>query len=199
MKLYPLQIQQGLSPAHLHRAAQLYFSAFTQQISPILGVNTSAVEFVQKCINPQHAVTATLDGRLAGFVGLQYSGQSFLQLRLSQFTQNFGWLLGRIHFREANLFSQPLQQPLQEGDVRIEGIAVEPELRGRGVGTWLLNAATEFAGKQGFRAVHIDVPDTAPDLFQLCRRMGFNYVSTQTWNFLKPFGISTFTTLTKTV
>jgi GNAT superfamily N-acetyltransferase len=195
MKLYPLQIHQGLYPAHLQRAAQLYFEAFRRQVSPILGINGQAVAFIRQCINPQQALTAILDGKLAGFAGLQYGDQSFLQLRLSQFVERFGWLLGRIRFRQAALF----ELPLKEGDMRIESIAVDPALRGQGVGTWLLNAVTDFAGKQGFRAVHIDVPDTASDLFTLCRRVGFNYVSTQTWSFLKPFNINNFVRLTKIV
>jgi GNAT superfamily N-acetyltransferase len=195
MKLYPFQIRQGLDPAHLQLAAQLYFDAFRRQVSPILGFNEQAVAFIRQSINPQHALTAIIDGKLAGFVGLQYGGQNFLQLRLSQFTQYFGWLPGRIHFRQATLF----EQPLQDGDLRIESIAVDPAMRGQGVGTWLLNAVTDFAGKQGFRAIHIDIPDTAPDLFQTCRRVGFNYVSTQSWKFLRPFSITNFVTLTKTV
>ena len=195
MKLYPLQIHQGLYPAHLQRAAQLYFDAFRRQVSPIIGVNERAVAFIRQCINPQQALTAIFDGKLAGFAGLQYGDQSFLRLRLSQFVDRFGWVLGRIRFRQAALF----EQPLQSGDLRIESIAVDPAMRGQGVGTWLLNAATDFAGSQGFKAVHINVPDTASDLFKLCQRVGFNDVSTQNWSFLKPFNINNFVTLTKTV
>jgi GNAT superfamily N-acetyltransferase len=197
MKLYPLQIHQGLYPAHLQRAAQLYFDAFRRQVSPILDMRTreQAVAFIRQCINPQQALTAIFDGKLAGFAGLQYGDQSFLRLRLSQFVDRFGWVLGRIRFRQAALF----EQSVQAGDLRIESIAVDPALRGQGVGTWLLNAVTDFAGKQGFRAVHINVPDTASDLFKLCRRVGFNYVSTQNWSFLKPFNINNFVTLAKTV
>ncbi|CAG0967807.1 hypothetical protein ANAEL_01007 [Anaerolineales bacterium] len=195
MKLYPLQIHQGLYPAHLQRAAQLYFDAFRRQVSPILGINEQAVAFIRRCINPQQALTAIFEDKLAGFIGLQYGGQSFLQLRLSQFVDRFGWLLGRIRFRQAALF----EQSVQTGDLRIESIAVDPGLRGQGVGTWLLNAVTDFAGKQDFKAVHIDVPDTASDVFKLCRRVGFNYVSTQNWSFLKPFNINNFIRLTKIV
>jgi GNAT superfamily N-acetyltransferase len=195
MKLYPLQIHQGLYPAHLQRAAQLYFDAFRRQVGPILGINEQAVAFIRQCINPQQALTAIFDGKLAGFAGLRYGGQTFLQLRLSQFVQHFGWLLGRIRFSQAALF----EQPLQSDELRIESIAVDPALRGQGVGTWLVNAVTDFAGEQGFRTVHINIPDTAPALFRLCRRLGFNYTSTQTWEFLKPFSITKFITLTKNV
>jgi GNAT superfamily N-acetyltransferase len=195
MNLYPIQIQQGLDPAHLQRAAQLYFDAFRRQASPILGINEQAVAFIRRCINPQQALTAVFEDKLAGFVGLQYGDQSFLRLSLSQFVDRFGWMPGRIRFRQAVLF----EQSVGAGDLRIESIAVDPAMRGQGVGTWLLNAATDFAGRQGFKAVHINVPDTASDLFKLCRRVGFNYVSTQTRNFLKPFNINNFVTLTKII
>jgi predicted N-acetyltransferase YhbS len=196
MKLYPLQIYQGLSPDHLQSVAQLYFESFRRQISPILGINEQAVSFIRNSVNPQQALTAILDGKFAGFAGLQYSGQSFLQLHLSQFIQQFGWLLGRIRFSQATLFEQPLQD---EGQLLIESIAVDPAFRGQGVGTSLINAVTEFASKKGFHAVHIKVPNTAPALYKLSRRLGFNYVSTQSWEFLRPFNITTFVTLTKTV
>ncbi len=195
MKLYPIQIRQGLDAAYLQRAAQLYFDAFRRQASPILGVNEQAVAFIRRCLNPQQALAAVFEDRLAGFVGLRYDGQSFLQLQLSQFVERFGWLLGRIRFRQAAL----LEQPMQAGDVCIESIAVDPAMRGQGIGTWLLNAATDFAGRRGFKAIHINVPDTASDLFKLCRRVGFNYVSTQTWSFLKPFNLNNFVTLTKII
>ncbi len=195
MKLYPIQIHQGLDAAHLQHAAQLYFDAFRRQVSPILGINEQAVAFIRRCINPQQALTAIFEDKLAGFVGLQYGDQSFLRLRLSQFVDRFGWVLGRIRFRQAALF----EQSVQAGDLRIASIAVDPALRGQGVGTWLLNAVTDFAGKQDFKAVHIDIPDTASDVFKLCRRVGFNYVSTQNWGFLKPFNINNLIRLTKIV
>jgi GNAT superfamily N-acetyltransferase len=194
MKLYPLQIYRGLHPEYLQSAAKLYLESFRHQISPILGINEQAIAFIQKSFNPQQSLTAMLDGKLAGFAGLRYSGQGFLQLHLSQFVQRFGWLLGRIRFSQAALFEQPLQD---EGQVLIESIVVDPALRGQGVGTSLINAVTEFASDKGFHAVHIKVPNTAPDLYNLGRRLGFNYVSTQVWEFLKPFNITTFVTLTK--
>jgi ribosomal protein S18 acetylase RimI-like enzyme len=196
MKLYPIHIYQGLYPEHLQNAAQLYFESFRRQVSPILGVNERAVAFIRQAFNPQQALTAILDGKLAGFAGLQYSGQTFMQLHLSQFIQRFGWLLGRIRFSQATLFEQPLQD---EGQLLIESIAVDPAFRGQGVGTSLINAVTEFAGNKGFHAVHIKVPNTAPALYKLSRRLGFNYVSTQSWEFLRPFNITTFVTLTKTL
>jgi predicted N-acetyltransferase YhbS len=195
MKLLPLQIHQGLHPAQLQRAAQLYFETFRQQINPILGAESRAIAFLRQAINPQSALTARYDGIMVGLAGLRFDGQQFLQLQLPLFIRHFGWLLGRIRFRQATLF----ERPLPAGQLALDSLTVAPDMRGQGVGTGLLNAVVEFASRKGFEAVCIQVPNTAPAFYRLCRRLGFNYTETQNWPALSSFGITTFTTLTKTV
>lgn len=195
MNLNPLQIQQGLRPGQLQRAAQLYFDAFRRQVGPILGVDASAIAFLRQSINPQVVLTALRDGEIMGLAGMQYGGQKFIQLHLSHFIQRFGWLFGRIRFQQATLF----EQPLPAGHLRIDSIAVDPAMRGQGVGTWLINSASDFASKHGFEAVQINIPNTAPALISLCERLGFACTATQSHPALRPFGIRMFATFTKTV
>jgi len=195
MKIPSLQIHQGLYPAQLQCAAEFYFETFRQQINPILGAKASAIAFLRQAINPQSALTAQHEGELVGLAGLRFDGQQFLQLQLPLFTRHFGWLLGRIRFQQAALF----ERPVPADQLSIDSLTVAPAMRGQGVGTWLINAAVEFASQQGFSAVRVQIPDTAPAFYQLCRRMGFNFSETQSWPSLSPFGITTFTTLIKTV
>jgi predicted N-acetyltransferase YhbS len=195
MKIPSLQIHQGLHPAQLQRAAQFYFETFRQQINPILGAEARAIAFLCQAINPQCALTAQHEGEMVGLAGLRYDGQQFLQLHLPLFTRHFGWLLGRIRFCQAALF----ERPIPPGQLCLDNLTVAPAMRGQGVGTWLINAVVEFASQKGFEAVCIQVPNTAPAFYHLCRRLGFNYTETQSWPALSPFGITTFTTLTKTV
>ena len=195
MQIPSLKIYQGLQPAQLQQAAEFYFETFRQQIDPILGAKTRAIAFLSQAINPHSALTALHQGEMVGLAGLRSASQSFLQLQLPLFTRNFGWLLGRIRFQQAILF----ERPVPDGELSIDSLSVAPAMRGRGVGTWLLNAAVEFASQQGFHAVRIQVPNTAPACYQLCRRMGFNLAETQNWDFLQSFGITTFATLIKTV
>jgi predicted N-acetyltransferase YhbS len=195
MKIPSLQIHQGLHPSQLQRAAELYFETFRQQINPILGSESRAIAFLRQAINPQFALTAQHEGEMVGVAGLRYGSQQFLQLQLPLFIRHFGWMLGRIRFRQASLF----ERPLPTGQLCLDSLMVAVAMRGQGVGTWLINAVVEFASQKGFEAVRIQVPDTAPAFYQLCRRLGFNYTESQNWPALRPFGITTFTTLTKTV
>lgn len=195
MNLLPIQIKQGMAPWQLQRAAQLYFEAFRRQITPILGADARAVDFLRQCLNPDYSLTALHEEQVVGLAGLQYGGQQFLSLRLPTFTRQFGWMLGRMRFRQATLFNLP-----QETDqLRIDSLIVDPLMRGAGVGTQLLNAAVEFAHRRGFNSVKIDVPDSVPGFQRLCQQMGFIVTATRVQQFLKPFGLTAFTTLTKTV
>lgn len=195
MKLLPIQLRHGLHPGQVQRAAQLYFDAFRRQISPILGAEPRAVALLRQLMNPKSALAAYQDGQLVGLAGLEYNGQRFIQPQLPLFIARFGWIVGRIRYRQASL----LEQPAPIDQLVISGIAVSPELRGQGIGTWLLNAAVDFASKHGLQAIHINVPNTAPALKQLCQRLGFISTAVQNKHSLKLFGISTFTTFTKNV
>jgi ribosomal protein S18 acetylase RimI-like enzyme len=195
MNLIPIQLRHGLRQTQLQHAAQLYFDAFRRQISPILGADNRAVALLRQLINPKSVLTACQDGQIIGLAGLQYNSQRFIQPQLPLFISRFGWILGRIRYRQAAL----LEQPCPPDQLYISGIAVSPEWRGQGIGTWLLNAAVDFASKHGLEAVHIQVPNTAPALKQLCQRLGFINTATQNRPYLKLFGINQFNTFSKNV
>jgi GNAT superfamily N-acetyltransferase len=195
MNLLPIQLRHGLHPGQVQRAAQLYFDAFRRQISPILGAEPRAVALLRQFINPKSALAAYQDGQLVGLAGLEYNGQRFIQPQLPPFIARFGWIVGRIRYRQASL----LEQPAPIDQLFISGIAVSSELRGQGIGTWLINATVDFASKHGLEAVHIQVPNTAPALKQLCQRLGFVNTATQNKPDLKLFGINQFSTFTKNV
>jgi GNAT superfamily N-acetyltransferase len=195
MNLPALQIHLGLYPTQIQRAAQLYLEALRRQIGPLIGADSRAVAFLRQSINPQNALTAIHNGEVVGLAGLQHENGPFLQPQLSLFIQHFGWLLGRIRFRQAAMF----EQPLLTGQLLIHSIAVDPAMRGKGVGTSLINAVTDFAYHRGFEGVSIHVPDTAPAMLRLCEHLGFLRASTQRYTSMLPFGIQSFTTMTKTV
>lgn len=196
MNLPALQIHLGLYPTQIQRAAQLYLEALRRQIGPLIGADSRAVAFLRQSINPQNVLTAIHDGEVVGLAGLQHENGPFLQPQLSLFIQHFGWLLGRIRFQQASLYEQPLPAASQ---LLIHSIAVDPAMRGQGVGTSLINAVTDFAYRRGFEAVSIHVPDTAPAMLRLCEHLGFVRAALQMKPSLLPFGIQSFTTMTKTV
>jgi len=196
MNFPSFQIHLGLHPAEIQRAAQLYLEALRHQIGPLIGADSRAVAFLRQSMNPQNVLTALHNGEVIGLAGLQHENEPFLQPQLSLFIQHFGWLLGRIRFQQVALYEQPLPAA---GQLLIHSIAVDPAMRGKGVGTSLVNAVTDFAYRRGFEAVSIHIPNTAPTMLQLCEHLGFLRASLQMNPSLLPFGIQSFTTMTKTV
>jgi len=76
----------------------------------------------------------------------------------------------------------------------MDGIAVDPDYRGQGVGTQLFEGLFDHARENGYNAVRLDVIDTNPKARQLYERIGFVAENTARYEWLRPwlgFGAST--------
>lgn len=67
----------------------------------------------------------------------------------------------------------------------MDGIAVDPAMRGRGVGSLLIEEVAAVAVEQGCREVRLDVIDTNPRARALYERRGFTAVRTEHTPYLR--------------
>jgi ribosomal protein S18 acetylase RimI-like enzyme len=67
----------------------------------------------------------------------------------------------------------------------MDGIAVAPDVRGRGVGTLLIEEVAAVAAEQDCREVRLDVIDTNPRARALYERRGFTAVRTESTPYLR--------------
>ncbi len=121
---------------------------------------------------------ALVDGRLVG-VGSFLAGGEFGNLN----TVRLLWRILRFYgLRECwsvfarGLRIQPLMAPPEKDALFIQKVGVSPELRGKGVGTALLNEQIRRARDRGFRRCVLDVAATNPGAQRLYERMGFRVV-----------------------
>jgi ribosomal protein S18 acetylase RimI-like enzyme len=70
-----------------------------------------------------------------------------------------------------------------EGIARIQAAIVVPELRGRGVGTRLLDAAERLARESVATAVELGVEDSNPPARRLYERLGYRVVGTDDFRY----------------
>ena len=99
------------------------------------------------------------------------------------------------------------QTGTERGGVRREGLRgvgilikriVHPAMRGKGIGTRLLEAVFDFARAKGFGSVRLQVVDTNPDARRLYERMGFVATATHRHPYLRRMmGFSAVTTMVK--
>lgn len=84
--------------------------------------------------------------------------------------------------------------------LQMDGIAVQAERRGEGVGSLLLSAIVAVAHDHGMPTVRLDVIDTNPGAERLYRRFGFSAVRTERVPYLRRlYGFSAATTMEYTV
>jgi ribosomal protein S18 acetylase RimI-like enzyme len=126
---------------------------------------------------------------------LYYHKRNFCNSGLSSFVEEFGWLSGFFRFVGFAFFYVGGGH-----DLVVEAIAVAASMRGKGVGTQLLEAAFDFARQNGFKSVSLEVVDTNPDARRLYERLGFVPTKTRKYPYLRNLmGFSAATMMVKEI
>jgi ribosomal protein S18 acetylase RimI-like enzyme len=84
--------------------------------------------------------------------------------------------------------------------VHIDGVAVAPAYRRRGIGSHLIAAMEKWATGRDFAAVSLEVVDANPQAQKLYHRLGFEPIRVQTvWPFGTLFGCNSSTVMMKSL
>lgn len=198
MNMDNIEIQHGLPAQHRRRAAEIYYEAFRRKLDPLLGAREHSLALLEMTFAdyPDLAIVALHQAEIVGLTGLQYGGRSLFNFKWSYFRRVFGWLRA-IPMAVLMRFAHRPERP---GQLPMNGIAVAPSMRGKGIGTLLLQAVFEFARANGFSTVRLEVVDTNPEARRLYERMGFIPTHTLKLPFLRNIvGFSAATTMIKQI
>ncbi|MCB9566792.1 MAG: GNAT family N-acetyltransferase [Myxococcales bacterium] len=150
-------IRLGLDDDERPRAAELYYAAFEALLRPILGEPARALPLLADALDRELALVArAADGRLVGLCGLHIDDRHLVDLRIAAVLRAFGPLDGARRV----LVGLLLAASPAPGELLIDGIAVDPRVRGRGVARRLLDELARIAAARGLRAIRVDVADT---------------------------------------
>jgi ribosomal protein S18 acetylase RimI-like enzyme len=174
-------------------ATRIYCEALTQKLAPFFGTAAGAAEFLTPHLRADRAVTAILDGRIAGVSGYHLDGAGLFEPRFAHFRARFG--LGGATWR---VFGLSLLEKEEATDtLAMDGIAVAGHARGQGIGTALLASVAGIARAAGKKLVRLDVIDTNPRARALYERFGFKASGTRDLGpFRHIFGFRTATSMT---
>lgn len=177
----PVTVRRGIPAGAERRAAELYWDAFGRKLGPALNPPGKAVPFIAAHLNADRAVCALLDGQLVGLAGYQLGGRALTGGSASAVLRAYG-LLGGVH---RLLILALFERRPTPGQLVMDGIAVAPDVRGRGVGSLLIEEVAAVAAEQGCREVRLDVIDTNPRARALYERRGFTAVRTERTPYLR--------------
>jgi ribosomal protein S18 acetylase RimI-like enzyme len=168
-----LSIVASPAPELAGQAAAIFYEAFREKIHRLELFPRSpeqAIRIIERSLDLSSGRCALVDGRVAGVAGWQYGDQRCYRLHWPTLVQEFGWLGAA-----ARMFINRLQdaQAPRPGELRVEALAVAPDLRGRGVGTALLAATEAHARALHLRALLIEAVDTNTGARRLYERFGF--------------------------
>ena len=190
-------VEIGLRPDHRREAARGYWRAFSRKLRYPLGPEKKAVAFIESVLDPGHAISAiSEDGEFLGIAGFKTPNGTLVGGTFADLVKTYGWVSAA--FRVA--FIALLERECEEGTLLMDGIFVEPDARGQGVGTALLRAIEAYAASQDLQRVRLDVVDTNPRARAFYEREGFREKSVESLGPLAPvFGFSYATEMTKSV
>lgn len=190
-------ITPGFEERERPRIAALYWQAFGAKLGKLLGPEERALAFMAPNFHADHALVARdPNGNLLGLAGFKTANGAFLGGGFADLRACYG-LLGAL-WRGPLL--DLLERDLAPDTLLMDGIFVEKEARGLGIGTALLDAIKTEARDRDLSTVRLDVINTNPRARALYEREGFVPGATERIGPLRLlFGFEAYTAMTAPV
>ncbi len=160
---------KSLPPELIHPAACLYVDALKDKIGPVLGDPATAIRVLTRHLVPVHCLTAICNNKLVGLLGVQTAQGGFFSPSVASIVSEYGLVEGI--YRYMGLFF--LHHKVVSDEWHVDGIAVEKTMRGKNIGTALLEYLEIMARENGIRRISLDVIDTNRKARSLYSRLGF--------------------------
>lgn len=166
----PFHIESGLSPEHRKDAALGYYRAFARKLRYPLGPEHKAIGFIERVLDPGHAISAiSAQGEFLGVAGFKTTEGALVGGGFRDLVAIYGWIGATLRACLIPL----LERDCASDTLLMDGIFVQPEARGQGVGKALLQAVEAHAVSLGLSKVRLDVIDTNPRARALYERQGY--------------------------
>ncbi|MBB3725769.1 GNAT family N-acetyltransferase [Nonomuraea dietziae] len=175
------QVLRGLPEGSEARVAALYWQAFGRKLGAALNPPDKARAFLAAHLHHDRGVAAVVDGEVAGVAGYQLGGRGLTGGGAGDVLSAYGTLRGLPRLALLTL----MERRPADGELVMDGIAVAPEHRGKGIGSLLLREIAAVAAEHSCRRIRLDVIDVNPRARALYERHGFIAVHTEKTPYLR--------------
>jgi len=184
-------ISRGIPVELRQRVAQLYDIAFGEKLSLAVPDTSDRIKLLTESMQIQYSIGAFDDQYLVGLAGYSTSNGSLTGgIDYRGLLSELGWLKGNRAAAVLSLY----ERKAAAGELLMDGIVVDPDYRGKGVGTQLFANLVQFGKAENYSTIRLDVVDSNPDARRLYERLGFREAKTERFEFLRSllgFGAST--------
>lgn len=186
-------IQQGFHESQRYSAAKLYDAAFADKLGIALPNKTQRLDILAQGFHPKFCWVAMQGDKMIGLAGYKNA--------LGSLTAGINWQLVKQHMGfwpaiRALAILALLDREYSDGQLMLDGICIEANFRGQGVGTRLLQQLIQYANKEGYHSVRLDVIDSNLNAKRLYERLGFSVLKTESMAYLRGIlGFSASTTM----
>lgn len=176
-------VRRGVPQGAEHQVAALYWEAFGRKLGAALNPPAHGRAFIAGHLHHDRAVVALApDGeQVVGVAGYRLGGRGLTGGGVRDVLSSYGLLRGLPRLAVLAL----LERTPGPGELVMDGIAVDPAGRGKGVGSLLLTEIAAVAAEHGCSRVRLDVIDVNPRARALYERHGFDAVRTERTPYLK--------------
>jgi len=167
------------------KVAKIIYEAFENKFKQVFGPNKS-IPLMSKYLRNDRTVVAVNKGVVVGVAGLKFEGKEFIDIGFWQLLRELRFGIFRAMFLGWIFYDK-----VEKKELLVDTLAVAERMRGKGIGTSLINFTIDFARSKGFEQTKIFVVNTNQKAIRLYKRIGFKQVKTHQipfpWN--KIFGI----------
>ncbi|MFD3655634.1 GNAT family N-acetyltransferase [Streptomyces sp. NPDC058620] len=172
---------RGVPKGSESRVAALYWEAFGRKLGAALNPPDKARAFLAAHLHHDRGVVAVVDGEVAGVAGYQLNERGLMGGGAGDILSTYGTLRGLPRLTLLVL----MERRPAEGELVMDGIAVAPEHRGKGIGGLLLREIAAVAAEHYCRRIRLDVIDVNPRARALYERHDFVAVHTEKTPYLR--------------
>ncbi|WP_328832896.1 GNAT family N-acetyltransferase [Vibrio ulleungensis] len=177
-----IRIEKGWDIRHATQVATLYEEAFGAKFQRAIPDKKQRILVLSKSFVTEFSFVAYSDDKIVGLSGFN--------VREGSLTGGIG-AKGLIH--QLGLFAglwasavfSLFERTPKKGELVMDGIAVDSDYRGQGIGSQLLDQIILHAQDNGFNSVRLDVIDSNPRAKKLYESKGFVATKVESFPYLK--------------
>ena len=170
-------------PEHFRAAAvELFDQAFGEKFSVAINAKEKRMKLLFDSFILDHAIAAIHNDQLIGIAGFQTPKASFTSgMTYEKLLTHLGFLNGHWAVLIFSLF----ERQALTNELVMDGIAVDKKWRGRGIGGQLLEGIMNYAQKQQYQTIRLDVIDINYKAKKLYLQKGFQVKKEEYFPYLR--------------